>query len=368
MLIHIKIMKINILNVLYALLALFLLVKNYFAITEYNYKNTDNWNTWVCIPKCSDDKKRFSIDILKDELYTAKDDTLYISTSDYEEWGSNYGEDDNNNYGLPKKADIIYFSEYEDKFYEVKIDFNPDYLKKAFKEIHYSNESDIYDDFAKANREAKGHFNGLVFGFAPKGFVVVWMVYGNFYRKELGKFQAIIVKGDKKYDEKIISDHYHEEMTRKEIRETNFIPNISSKKWNDYHKRYNLKIETVSENKGFKIFEKELENYNGESLYEFRPEILNQTYSSKALPKNISVYWETGLNQKFQGNLFFNEKELFEKFKDSKPTDNQDLQIKIAKNNVSIEVLLNNEPLKMDSIRIWGMAQGVETVYKESYK
>ena len=67
--------------------------------------------------------------------------------------------------------------------------------------------------------------------------------------------------------------------------------------------------------------------------------------------------------------LFFNEKELFEKFKDVKPNENQNLQIKIAENNGSIEVLLNNEPLKMDSIRIWGRdGQGGDKVYKDSYK
>ena len=119
----IKIMKINILNVLYALLALFLLVKNYFAITEYNYKNSNNWSTWFCVPKCEIKDKEFSIEILKGEMYTIKDDTLYVSTSDYEEWGSNSGEHYDNQYGIPKKADIIYFSEYEDKFYEVKTPF-----------------------------------------------------------------------------------------------------------------------------------------------------------------------------------------------------------------------------------------------------
>lgn len=44
----------------------------------------------------------------------------------------------------------------------------------------------------------------LVFGFAPKGMVVIWFRYG-YVSVQLGEFQAEVIKDDKKYADKMFS-------------------------------------------------------------------------------------------------------------------------------------------------------------------
>jgi len=77
----------------------------------------------------------------------------------------------------------------------------------------------------------------------------------------------------------------------------------------------------------------------------------------------MQFFWETGKNEKFEGRIFFNQKELFERFKNI--SGDNEMQIKISEDNRSIEVFLNNQILKVDSIRIY---PNDYKVYNESYK
>ena len=320
------------------------------------------WKPSMCNPLYSMEEELYSVQIGPNTITTLEGTTAGLPTiGSSGVWGDS-GARFTDMEGTPIAADVIYFSNHEDKFYRVKIDFGVEFMKKAVAEKYYNDE-----EKTDIEGEDRGTFCGLIFGFAPQGMVVVWRSYGvGSFKIEIGRYQAEVIKDDKELEKNMFPP---EGMSRKKVVAMYVMPQpVTCEKWDLYRKRYNLKIETVSENKGFRLFESIRENYNGEFLFEFRPEILNQTYSPKALPKRVIVYWETALNQTFQGNLFFNEKELFEKFKNLKPNDNQDLQIKIAENNASIEVLLNNEPLKMDSIKIWGRDGHGDKVYKESYK
>ncbi len=325
-------------------------------------KEVPVWKPSICQPNRASGKGDLSVVIGSNEIKTLEGLTAGLPSLDSSgQWGDS-GKVFSDMKGTPIAADVIYFSHYEDKYYRLKIDFDVEYMKKAVAEKNYSDEEKTYTD-----GEDRGAFSGLIFGFAPQGMVVVWRAYGvGSFKIEIGRYQAQVIKDDKELEKKMFPSTG---MSRKDVVAMYVLPEPATcTKWDMYRKRYNLKIETISENKGFRLFESRIENYNGEFLFEFRPEIEHQTYTSKALPNSISVYWETGLNQKFQGNIFFNEKIMFDKFKDVKVDEQQDLKIKIAPDNSSIEILLNNETLKTDSIRIWRKAEGVGTVYKDSYK
>ena len=66
------------------------------------------------------------------------------------------------------------------------------------------------------------------------------------------------------------------------------------------------------------------------------------------------VFWQTGKedSERLQANIFFNWEETNEAIK--KAGDKIDMQIKISKDNKEVSVFLNNQPLKTDSIRIFG--------------
>lgn len=61
--------------------------------------------------------------------------------------------------------------------------------------INIKQESDYYEKYNQAGM-AYYKFGTLVFGFAPKGMVVVWLKFG-YVSVQLGEFQAEVVKDDK---------------------------------------------------------------------------------------------------------------------------------------------------------------------------
>ena len=85
-------------------------------------------------------------------------------------------------YGTPIGADITYYAGYEDTFYHLDVDFPIDTIKD-YMERAYSRKDDPKEETQEYKRLGKGHksgypkaydsFSDLVFGFAPKGMVVV---------------------------------------------------------------------------------------------------------------------------------------------------------------------------------------------------
>jgi hypothetical protein len=284
-------------------------------------------------------------------------------------WG-NSGKGWTEQYGTPIGADIIYYASYEDKFYHLKADFSIDTIKD-YMERAYSIWDDLDGETKEFKRLGRGYkaaneinsydsFSTLVFGFAPKGMVVVWLRFGN-TQIELGRFQAEVVKDDKKLEEKLFASW---SMNRKEISERDFNPNASPKEWDDYRIRYNWRAVVTSSNAKFRLFEVLNYTYNGEKEGALRPWVLNIPYKERAIPKEMVFFWETGKEKQEQKNAraFFNWEKTNEAFK--KAGSKIDMQIRIAEDNNSIEILLNNKPLETDSIRIYQWSGD----YKESYK
>ncbi|WET51453.1 DUF2931 family protein [Chryseobacterium indologenes] len=115
-------------------------------------------------------------------------------------WGDS-GKSWTEQYGTPIGADITYYSRYEgtETFYRLNVDFPVDTIKD-YMERAYSRWDDLKSETKEYKRLGRGYsasngvnaydsFSTLVFGFAPKGMVVVWLNFGN-TRIELGRYQA----------------------------------------------------------------------------------------------------------------------------------------------------------------------------------
>lgn len=74
--------------------------------------------------------------------------------------------------------------------------------------------------------------------------------------------------------------------------------------------------------------------------------------------------WETGLGQKFKGQLFFKEEILFKEFEKYNKDQPLDFTIKFNKDNTKLEVLINNKPLEIQNFRIYNNDEN----YKDSYQ
>lgn len=279
-------------------------------------------------------------------------------------------------YGTPIGADITYYADYENKYYRLNVDFPLDTIKD-YMERAYSIWDDLEGETQEYKRLGRGYraavgvnsydsFSTLVFGFAPKGMVVVWLNFGN-TRIELGRYQAKpltdpaeIAKAKEKYMRtyRISPEQYAK--SQKEY----FIPNASPLEWDNYRIRYNWRPVVTSTNPKFRLFEILNYTYNGEKEGALRPWVLNMSYKERAIPKEMVFFWETGKEKQEQKNAraFFNWEKTNEAFK--KAGNKIDMQVKIADDNNSIEILLNGKPLETDSIRIYQWSGD----YKESYK
>lgn len=286
-------------------------------------------------------------------------------------WGDS-GKGWTEQYGTPIGADITYYAPYEDTFYRLNVNFPIDTIKD-YMERAYSRWDDLDGETKEYKRLGRGYtvskslppnaydsFSDLVFGFAPKGMVVVWLRFGN-TQIELGRYQAEVVKDDKKLEEKLFSKL---SITRKEMREKYLNPNASPLEWDNYRIRYNWRPVVTSTNPKFRLFEILNYTYNGEKEGALRPWVLNMPYKERAIPKEMVFTWETGKEKQEQKNAraFFNWEKTNEAFK--KAGNKIDMQVKIADDNNSIEILLNGKPLETDSIRIYQWSGD----YKESYK
>ncbi|MDN3671796.1 DUF2931 family protein [Flavobacterium branchiarum] len=265
--------------------------------------------------------------------------------------------------GTPIGADITYYSGYEDVFYRLNIDFPSetikDYMERAYSA--YDDRNGETQEYKRLGRryesgggEAYDSFSTLVFGFAPKGMVMVWMNFGT-TRIELGRYQAqeviddvIINKASKKHLEKyrITPERFEEE------KEILHISDASPSRWDNYRNRYNWRPEIISESPSFELLQILNSYYNGEVEYMLRPWVSNAPYKERAVPQEINVVWLTGENHevKKQAFIYLSWIKANEAFTNS--GDKFDMQIKIAKNN-SIQVFLNGQPFEVESIRVF---------------
>lgn len=267
--------------------------------------------------------------------------------------------------GTPIGFEIIYYSIYEDKYYETNEDFDLAYIKEMTNRCYAWNDKYsevplkefIYRDVLNRDFQTLSHFyapfDGLNFGFAPQGMVVVWMGYGGI-SIELGRFQAkeitdkdLLKKLKKHYTEtyRLEEGRYEEEVTEM------YIPDASPALWDNYRIRYNWNYKVTSDNKSFRFLSLNNEFFNGEYEDLFRPTVLNTTMKKRAIPQVTTLYWETSKNERYEGKLFFDWEKTHELLKNS--GENNTFNIHIDKDSGKIEIKLNQTPIEIDSVRIY---------------
>jgi hypothetical protein len=72
-----------------------------------------------------------------------------------------------------------------------------------------------------------------------------------------------------------------------------FIDGASSKQWEDYRTLYKWSPRISSENKGFRLFNVNVDYYNAERETMLRPWVENIPVKDRAIPKEVTFFWET---------------------------------------------------------------------------
>ncbi|REC43076.1 DUF2931 family protein [Chryseobacterium sp. 5_R23647] len=344
----------------------FLFITQNLSCQDMKQKKLPEFQVEICSPT-----NDYLIEFVSDKIFTLEGNGAslpYGGTSG--EWGYS-GSGWTEQHGTPIGADITYYAGYEDTFYRLKVDFPLDKIKD-YMERAYAQSGGTTEDKASleeykrlgrnerfsANYNSYNSFSNLVFGFAPKGMVVVWLRYGMGVRIELGRYQAEVIKEDKELEKKLFANW---SMNRQEVRARDFNPEASPQEWDNYRIRYAYKPVITGENKALRLFEMNYHYYNAELEIMLRPWINNIPIKKRAIPKEISFVWETGKDQQFVGRAYFSWEKTNEAFK--KAGNSAKLEFKIAPDNNSFEIFLNDQPLKADSTRVFK----TESEYKDSY-
>ena len=281
----------------------------------------------------------------------------YGSTSG--RWGDS-GKMFTEQYGTPIGADIVYYATYEDKFYHLKAEFPVEKMKdlvsRAYAISYVRSHKEPLKPYIvtdermvfSAYENPYSSMTHLVFGFAPKGMVVVWIGYSGGARIEIGRFQAEEVEDEEKYEEERFE---YWNMSREKMRNKRYLPNASPEEWENYRNKYEWHPVFSSDNDSFFILEYGSHYYNGEREYLLQPYILKAEYIKRAIPNEIDLFWRVGGAQ-YEGRVFFKWDKMDKILKEKGKTKN-DIRFHINKDN-KIEVFLNDEPLEVESIRVYG--------------
>ena len=263
-------------------------------------------------------------------------------------------------YGTPIGADIVYYARYEDKFYHLKAEFPVEKMKdlvsRAYAISYVRSHKEPLKPYIvtdermvfSAYENPYSSMTHLVFGFAPKGMVVVWIGYSGGARIEIGRFQAEEVEDDEKYEEERFE---YWNMSREKMRNKLYLPNASPEEWENYRNKYEWRPVFSSDNDTFFMLKSSTRYYNGEREYLLQPYILKAEYIKRAIPKEIQFFWRVGGAQ-YEGRVFFKWEKRNKIFKEKGKTKN-DIRFHINKDN-KMEVFLNDEPLEVESIRVYG--------------
>ena len=263
-------------------------------------------------------------------------------------------------YGTPIGADIVYYATYEDKFYHLKAEFPVEKMKdlvsRAYAISYVRSHKEPLKPYIvtdermvfSAYENPYSSMTHLVFGFAPKGMVVVWIGYSGGARIEIGRFQAEEVEDDEKYEEERFE---YWNMSREKMRNKRYLPNASPEEWENYRNKYEWRPVFSSDNDTFFMLKSSTRYYNGEREYLLQPYILKAEYIKRAIPKEIQFFWRVGGAQ-YEGRVFFKWEKMNKIFKEKGKTKN-DIRFHINKDN-KMEVFLNDEPLEVESIRVYG--------------
>jgi len=262
-------------------------------------------------------------------------------------------------YGTPIGADIVYYATYEDKFYHLKVEFPVEKMKdlvsRAYAISYVRSHKEPLKPYIvtdermvfSAYENPYSSMTHLVFGFAPKGMVVVWIGYSGGARIEIGRFQAEEVEDEEKYEEERFE---YWNMSREKMRSKLYLPNASPEEWENYRNKYEWRPVFSSDNDTFFMLKSSTRYYNGEREYLLQPYILKAEYIKRAIPNEIQLFWRVGGAQ-YEGRVFFKWDKMDKILKEKGKTKN-DIRFHINKDN-KIEVFLNDEPLEVESTRVY---------------
>jgi hypothetical protein len=237
---------------------------------------------------------------------------------------------------LPDSLNITWLSLVENAFYTINTPLPKDKMEELFKKGFlsiYSNKLRTYDE--------------LVVGFAPKGFVVVWLV-GEKEQVEIGTFKATktaiplekVSPADlymfaADYSKKSLAD-----LPRK-VQEDIKTIDLEANQWEKFHKKYVWRSQfNIASDSA--ISDVIITYVNGEKEAHLQSELKDISAASRALPIAYLIRWKNKDSKYFGADIVLNDKEINEVFGGLSGSNNTNAVMNISVAEDKILLIFHN--------------------------
>lgn len=278
-------------------------------------------------------------------------------------------------YGTPKQVKIIYYSLYEDLFYDLDIDLPVERMKDLMDRVYAINESthnnsemkefirlseypNYEEEFNRYNHSYSA-VSDFVLGFSPKGIVTIWLRYTK-VQKLIGQYKASPIEKDEKVAEEFFSQMA---VGRKEGKELFYLNEEIPDIWSDYLYSSKWKIEPNVANEHLRVLEIDISYFNKEYERLLRQWLLEDKIKERGIPKNIIVTWESAKDEGYYASIFYDWETTLSTFKKSERIEDKSFKFSIGEDNKTIKTYLGNQEVTYDSIQIFKSDQ----LYRDSY-
>jgi len=209
---------------------------------------------------------------------------------------------------MPESLRVLWFSYVENEFYQGDFVLPKDILTKLFNE-----------SFIDPNDRQPGHYDRIVVGFAPGGYVAVWAKGGQI-TTEIGFFKANPVDYDwqkfsgglDKSREEYIASALDDALDPDQ-RKIAAIPfGWKGKYEDDYRKVYSLSIANTLETRVSGVL---ISYFDGSAEYHISETAANRWNLHQTTPKRIVWDWTSDSQKKLQTEIIFDETEIVDAFK-----------------------------------------------------
>lgn len=250
-------------------------------------------------------------------------------------WGHTGGSMSSGIKTVPNRLNLIWVSYAEDIFYSIDCEIDYNKMVEKFKEGYQYSPT----FFNKNGAYKKATYDYIVVGFAPGGVVIVWLS-GSGKQVEIGRYQGekTVVAQEEiarldNHERLLFQEDYrkktmlNEKIVPPEVQEANKNKPIPFGLWDTYREVYIWRPTFVVQQEGSMI-DTRLEMFNGEFEDQFDQVLVKNEFTKRAIPKRVNIGWRDITGQNYSGTMDFNEKEIFDAFKEIYK-DNKDLQVEL---------------------------------------
>ncbi|ABG57951.1 DUF2931 family protein [Cytophaga hutchinsonii] len=246
---------------------------------------------------------------------------------------------------IPDSLLITWLSFRENKFYTGKFQLPREKMTELFENGFY--EYDI---------KQRSTYEDILVGLAPGGVVVVWLVGGQ-VQIEVARFQAQETIIDKSTvtnpdDLYVLGDGYVDFVLNNKEIATGPIP---FGLWDTYREKYSWRPMLILP-EGYELAIEWMTLFNGEKEKNFKEHPEFGTYKSRALPSYMLFNWYASNGRKYGVDVFFNEAEIFEAYKQIYRNDKEQdaelvFELNDAQTSFTISVRSKTEQIELHKVK-----------------